>query len=114
MTHLSEDLLRRIDAYWRAANHLCVGQIYLYDNPLLCEPLAPSHVKRLLGHWGTTPGQNFVYLEHLGIRLDPERNARHASMAGVDGRACTVRIVPTDEALVIARHTRRVLEAAAR
>jgi acetate kinase len=53
-------------------------------------------------------------LEHLGIRLDPERNARHAATAGVDGSACTVRIVPTDEALVIARHTRRVLEAAAR
>ena len=51
-----------IDAYWRAANYLAVGQIYLYDNPLLREPLLPRHVKpRLLGHWGTTPGQNFVY-----------------------------------------------------
>src|SRR5271170_3660597 len=62
---LSPDELRRIDAYWRAANYLSVGQIYLYDNPLLKEPLAPEHVKpRLLGHWGTTPGQNFVYV-HL-------------------------------------------------
>ena len=54
--------LRRIDAYWRAANYLSVGQIYLLDNPLLREPLRPEHVKpRLLGHWGTTPGLNFLY-----------------------------------------------------
>jgi xylulose-5-phosphate/fructose-6-phosphate phosphoketolase len=54
--------LRRIDAYWRAANYLSVGQIYLLDNPLLREPLKPEHVKpRLLGHWGTTPGLNFLY-----------------------------------------------------
>ncbi len=51
-----------IDAYWRAANYLSVGQIYLYDNPLLKEPLAKEHIKpRLLGHWGTTPGLNFIY-----------------------------------------------------
>jgi xylulose-5-phosphate/fructose-6-phosphate phosphoketolase len=62
---LSPDLLRRMDAYWRAANYLSVGQIYLYDNPLLKEPLKPEHVKpRLLGHWGTTPGLNFIYV-HL-------------------------------------------------
>ncbi len=61
----SPEMLRRMDAYWRAANYLSVGQIYLYDNPLLREPLALEHVKpRLLGHWGTTPGQNFVYV-HL-------------------------------------------------
>ena len=54
--------LALIDAYWRAANYLSVGQIYLYDNPLLKEPLRKEHVKpRLLGHWGTTPGLNFVY-----------------------------------------------------
>ena len=54
--------LRLIDAYWRAANYLSVGQIYLLDNPLLAEPLKAEHVKpRLLGHWGTTPGLNFVY-----------------------------------------------------
>jgi len=58
----SAELLAEIDAYWRAANYLSVGQIYLYDNPLLKEPLSPEHIKRrLLGHWGTTPGQNFVY-----------------------------------------------------
>src|SRR6185312_1996917 len=62
---LSADLLERMNAYWRAANYLSVGQIYLYDNPLLRTPLLPQHIKpRLLGHWGTTPGQNFVYV-HL-------------------------------------------------
>jgi len=59
---LSGDQLDLLDAYWRAANYLSVGQIYLLDNPLLREPLEPHHVKpRLLGHWGTTPGINFVY-----------------------------------------------------
>jgi len=59
---LSAEELRRIDAWWRAANYLSVGQIYLLDNPLLREPLTLEHIKpRLLGHWGTTPGLNFVY-----------------------------------------------------
>jgi len=62
---LSAEELRKIDAYWRAANYLSVGQIYLLDNPLLKEPLTLRHVKsRLLGHWGTTPGLNFIYV-HL-------------------------------------------------
>jgi len=62
---LSPDLLNQMDAYWRAANYLSVGQIYLYDNPLLQKPLALAHIKpRLLGHWGTTPGLNFIYV-HL-------------------------------------------------
>ncbi|MCP9448119.1 MAG: phosphoketolase family protein [Nitrospira sp.] len=62
---LSPELLEQIDAYWRAANYLSVGQIYLYDNPLLRKPLARDHIKpRLLGHWGTTPGLNFIYV-HL-------------------------------------------------
>src|SRR3984957_1662153 len=64
---LSEEDLRKMDAYWRAANYLSVGQIYLLDNPLLREPLRPEHVKpRLLGHWGTTPGLNFVYVTGPG------------------------------------------------
>ena len=64
-TLLSAEQLRKMDAYWRAANYLSVGQIYLRDNPLLREPLRIEHVKpRLLGHWGTTPGLNFVYV-HL-------------------------------------------------
>ncbi len=59
---LSSQQLRALDAYWRAANYLSVGQIYLLDNPLLREPLQIEHVKpRLLGHWGTTPGLNFIY-----------------------------------------------------
>jgi xylulose-5-phosphate/fructose-6-phosphate phosphoketolase len=59
---LTDDELRRIDAYWRAANYLTVGQIYLMTNPLLREPLRPEHIKpRLLGHWGTSPGLNLIY-----------------------------------------------------
>lgn len=59
---LPDDQLQLIDRYWRAANYLSVGQIYLMDNPLLREPLKPEHIKpRLLGHWGTTPGLNFIY-----------------------------------------------------
>jgi len=70
---LSSDLLRRMDAYWRAANYLSVGQIYLLDNPLLREPLRREHIKpRLLGHWGTTPGLNFIYV-HLN-RVIRERD----------------------------------------
>ncbi|MDB5925888.1 MAG: phosphoketolase [Betaproteobacteria bacterium] len=62
---LSSDLLAKMNAYWRAANYLSVGQIYLFDNPLLKAPLSIEHVKpRLLGHWGTTPGLNFIYV-HL-------------------------------------------------
>src|SRR5271169_5499410 len=70
---LAPELLHRMDAYWRAANYLSVGQIYLYDNPLLKEPLKLSHVKPLVvGHWGTTPGQNFIFA-HL-IRLITSRD----------------------------------------
>jgi len=63
--NLTDELLANMDAYWRAANYLSVGQIYLRDNPLLKKPLKLEHIKRmLLGHWGTTPGQNFIYV-HL-------------------------------------------------
>jgi xylulose-5-phosphate/fructose-6-phosphate phosphoketolase len=66
---VTDDDLRALDAYWRAANYLAVGQIYLLDNPLLREPLLPEHVKpRLLGHWGTTPGLNFLYT-HLNSAI---------------------------------------------
>jgi xylulose-5-phosphate/fructose-6-phosphate phosphoketolase len=70
---LSAEELAKIDRYWRAANYLAVGQIYLLDNPLLREPLKPKHVKpRLLGHWGTTPGLNFIYvhLNRVIVKLD--------------------------------------------
>jgi len=62
MTDAMQEELTLLDRYWRAANYLSVGQIYLMDNPLLREPLRPEHIKpRLLGHWGTTPGLNFIY-----------------------------------------------------
>ncbi len=65
MAGITDQELKLIDLYWRAANYLSVGQIYLYENPLLKEPLTLQHVKpRLLGHWGTTPGLNFIYV-HL-------------------------------------------------
>src|SRR5216117_2699289 len=70
---LAPNLLRKMDAWWRAANYLSVGQTYLYDNPLLKEPLKKEHVKpRLVGHWGTTPGLNFIYV-HLN-RVIKERD----------------------------------------
>src|SRR5436305_1449548 len=78
---LSSDELRRIDAWWRAANYLSVGQIYLLDNPLLREPLKLEHTKpRLLGHWGTTPGLNFIYV-HLN-RIIRERGVDMFYIAG--------------------------------
>ncbi len=78
---LSGEQLRRIDAYWRAANYLCVGQIYLHENPLLREPLTAAHIKAmLLGHWGTTPGQNFIYA-HLN-RVIRERDLDMIYLSG--------------------------------
>ncbi|MEO8697572.1 MAG: phosphoketolase family protein [Acidimicrobiales bacterium] len=81
LTALDPGLRERIDAYWRAANYLSVGQIYLYDNPLLQRPLELSHVKPLVvGHWGTTPGQNFIYV-HLN-RVICERDLNMFYVAG--------------------------------
>jgi xylulose-5-phosphate/fructose-6-phosphate phosphoketolase len=78
---LSPDQLKKMDAYWRAANYLSVGQIYLYDNPLLKRPLELMHIKpRLLGHWGTTPGLNFIYL-HLN-RLIKQHDLEMIFIAG--------------------------------
>ena len=78
---LSPGLLKKMHAYWRAANYLSVGQIYLYDNPLLKKPLKLSHVKPLVvGHWGTTPGQNFIYV-HLN-RVIKEHNLNMFYIAG--------------------------------
>ncbi|HTR35765.1 MAG TPA: phosphoketolase family protein [Bryobacteraceae bacterium] len=85
---LSPELLRRMDAYWRAANYLSVGQIYLYDNPLLKEPLKVEHVKpMLLGHWGTTPGQNFIYVHLNRIIKKHELNMIYISGPGHGGPA---------------------------
>ena len=78
---LSPRQLALIDRYWRAANYLSVGQIYLMENPLLRKPLKPEHIKpRLLGHWGTTPGLNFIYA-HLN-RIIQERNANMIYVCG--------------------------------
>ena len=81
LSALDPELRDRMDAYWRAANYLSVGQIYLYDNPLLRRPLELSHVKPLVvGHWGTTPGQNFIYV-HLN-RVICERDLNMFYVAG--------------------------------
>src|SRR6516225_5395639 len=78
---LGADELRKMDAYWRALNYLAVGQIYLLDNPLLREPLRREHIKpRLLGHWGTSPGLNLIYI-HLN-RLITEREANVIYLTG--------------------------------
>jgi len=80
-TTLSSEQLKKMDAYWRAANYLSVGQIYLFDNPLLKKPLTRAHIKpRLLGHWGTTPGLNFIYV-HLN-RLIKERDLNMIYITG--------------------------------
>src|SRR5271157_3044577 len=85
---LTDTELERIDAYWRAANYLSIGQIYLYDNPLLREPLKPEQIKpRLLGHWGTTPGQNFIYAHLNRIIQQHELNMIYISGPGHGGPA---------------------------
>jgi xylulose-5-phosphate/fructose-6-phosphate phosphoketolase len=83
-----KNILQKMDAYWRAANYLSVGQIYLYDNPLLREPLLRSHVKpTLLGHWGTTPGQNFIYVHLNRVIKSFDLNMVYISGPGHGGPA---------------------------
>ncbi|MEP6637148.1 MAG: phosphoketolase family protein [Acidobacteriota bacterium] len=83
---LSVETLRRMHAYWRAANYLSVGQIYLLQNPLLREPLKLAHVKRrLLGHWGTTPGLNFIYVHLNRLIKEHELNAIYIAGPGHGG-----------------------------
>ena len=85
---VNDELLTRMDAYWRAANYLSVGQIYLRDNPLLRKPLALEHVKpMLLGHWGTTPGQNFIYVHLNRIIQQYDLNMIYLSGPGHGGPA---------------------------
>ena len=84
----SPESLRRLDAYWRAANYLSVGQIYLLDNPLLREPLQAHHIKpRLLGHWGTTPGQNFIYAHLNRVITEHDLDMIYISGPGHGGPA---------------------------
>ena len=83
---LSPEELRKMNAYWRAANYLSVGQIYLYANPLLREPLKIEHVKpRLLGHWGTTPGLNFIYVHFNRLIKKYDRNVIYVCGPGHGG-----------------------------
>jgi xylulose-5-phosphate/fructose-6-phosphate phosphoketolase len=83
---LSKEELRKMHAYWRAANYLSVGQIYLYANPLLHEPLRIEHVKpRLLGHWGTTPGLNFIYVHFNRLIKKHDLNAIYVAGPGHGG-----------------------------
>ena len=83
---LAKKNLALIDAYWRAANYLSVGQIYLYDNPLLKKPLTVAHIKpRLLGHWGTTPGLNFVYVHLNRIIKEYDLNVMYITGPGHGG-----------------------------
>jgi len=85
---LSPVLLHKIDAYWRAANYLSVGQIYLYDNPLLKRPLELSHVKPMVvGHWGTAPGQNFIYVHLNRVIKKYDLNMFYISGPGHGGQA---------------------------
>jgi xylulose-5-phosphate/fructose-6-phosphate phosphoketolase len=85
---LSAEELRKMHAYWRAANYLSVGQIYLMDNPLLKEPLQLKHVKpRLLGHWGTTSGQNFLYVHLNRVIKAHDLNMLYISGPGHGGPA---------------------------
>ncbi|WP_421845594.1 phosphoketolase family protein [Mycobacterium sp.] len=85
-TTLSDDELTLIDAYWRAANYLSAGQIYLLDNPLLTEPLKAEHVKpRLLGHWGTTPGLNIIYAHLNRIIRNRDTNVLYVTGPGHGG-----------------------------
>ena len=85
---LSPEQLSKIDAYWRASNYLSVGQIYLRDNPLLLEPLKLAHVKQLLlGHWGTTPGQNFIYTHLNRIIRENDLDMIYVSGPGHGGPA---------------------------
>jgi len=85
---LSQELLKKVDSHWRAANYLSVGQIYLYGNPLLTKPLAREHIKpRLLGHWGTTPGLNFIYTHLNRIIKQNDLNMIYITGPGHGGPA---------------------------
>ena len=87
-SHLSVEEIEKIDAYWRAANYLSVGQIYLLDNPLLKEPLNIEHIKpRLLGHWGTTPGLNFIYVHFNRVIKKYDLNVIYIAGPGHGGPA---------------------------
>ncbi len=85
---LSEEMLKKMDAYWRASNYLAAAQLYLYDNPLLKEPLTLKHVKpNVVGHWGTVPGQNFIYTHLNRVIKENDLNMLYISGPGHGGNA---------------------------
>ena len=85
---LDQEQLRKMDAYWRAANYLSVGQLYLLDNPLLRQPLKPEHIKRhTVGHWGTAPGQNFIYTHLNRVITRNDLNMIYLAGPGHGGEA---------------------------
>ena len=89
----SHDRLRQLDRYWRAANYLTIGQIYLQDNPLLREPLRAEHIKpRLLGHWGTSPGLNFIYAHLNRLIQDTDANVIYLTGPGHGGPAIVANV----------------------
>ena len=88
MKTLSDTELRKIDAYFRATNYLSLGQLYLKDNPLLKEPLKMEHIKpNVVGHWGTAPGQNFIYVHLNRIIKKHKLNMIYVSGPGHGGQA---------------------------
>ena len=83
---IDDETLRKVDAYWRACNYLSVGQLYLKDNPLLKRPLQDSDVKtKIVGHWGTVPGQNFIYAHLNRLIMDYNLNMIYISGPGHGG-----------------------------
>jgi len=90
---ISHDRLRQLDRYWRAANYLTIGQIYLQDNPLLREPLRAEHIKpRLLGHWGTSPGLSFIYAHLNRLIQDTDANVIYLTGPGHGGPAIVANV----------------------
>ena len=85
---VSDAMLKKLDAWWRASNFLSAGQLYLLDNPLLKEPLKPEHIKKkIVGHWGTVPGQNFIYTHLNRIINQYDLNMIYLSGPGHGGNA---------------------------
>ena len=98
--------LHGLDAWWRAANYLAVGQIYLMDNPLLREPLAPEHIKpRLLGHWGTTPGLTFLWAHLNRVIVRDDLDALYVTGPGHGGPGVVADRLPGGHLLGAVRRT---------
>src|SRR5665213_858038 len=93
MANVDPDRLRNMNRYWQAANYLTIGQIYLQENPLLCEPLRAEHIKpRLLGHWGTSPGLSFIYAHLNRLIQDTDANVIYLTGPGHGGPAIVANV----------------------